>query len=322
MTANAVFIDSPDAKRYKFNLEHPFNPIRLTLARHLLETAGALDETDVLEAAPASEDELHLVHRPDYIEAVQHLSEAQPALEASGRADQYGLSTEDTPYFPGMHEAAAAIAGGSILAADVVMRGQAKHAYHMAGGLHHAFPDRGSGFCVYNDAAVAIAHIRKQYGARVLYIDTDVHHGDGVQWTFYADPEVCTYSIHETGKYLFPGTGFVTERGTDAGFGMSVNVPMEPYTEDDSWLESFRETVERAAAVFRPDVIVSQHGCDAHAFDPLSHIHCSMRIYQAMPMIIHDLAHRYADGRWIALGGGGYDIWRVVPRPGRASGSL
>ncbi|NBD26394.1 acetoin utilization protein AcuC [Paenibacillus glycinis] len=314
MTANAVFIDSPDAKRYKFNQEHPFNPIRLTLARHLLETAGALNETDILEAAPASEAELGLVHRPDYIEAVQHLSLAQPAHEAAGRADQYGLSTEDTPYFPGVHEAAAAIAGGSILAADVVMRGQAKHAYHMAGGLHHAFPDRGSGFCVYNDAAVAIAHIRKQYGARVLYIDTDVHHGDGVQWTFYADPEVCTYSIHETGKYLFPGTGFVSERGTDAGFGMSVNVPMEPYTEDDSWLESFRATVERAAEVFRPDVIVSQHGCDAHAYDPLSHIHCSMRIYQAMPMIIHDLAHRYADGRWIALGGGGYDIWRVVPR--------
>ena len=159
MTAKAVFIDSPDAKRYKFNLEHPFNPIRLTLAPASAGNRRRLERDRVLEAAPASDDVLHLVHRPDYIEAVQHLSEAQPALEASGRADQYGLSTEDTPYFPGMHEAAAAIAGGSILAADVVMRGQAKHAYHMAGGLHHAFPDRGSGFCVYNDVAIAIAHI-------------------------------------------------------------------------------------------------------------------------------------------------------------------
>lgn len=314
MTANAVYIYSPDAERYKFNQEHPFNPIRLTLARHLLEAAGALDPADILQASPAGEELLQLVHRPDYLETVRKLSMPHPEGSAVAQAGKFGLSTEDTPYFPGMHEAAAAIAGGSALAADVVMRGEVLHAYHMAGGLHHAFPDRGSGFCVYNDAAVAIAHIRKQYGARVLYIDTDVHHGDGVQWTFYADPDVCTYSIHETGKYLFPGTGFVTERGMDAGFGTSINVPMEPYTEDDSWLESFRLTVERTAAYFKPDVIVSQHGCDAHAFDPLSHIHCSMRIYQAMPAIIHELAHAHTGGKWIALGGGGYDIWRVVPR--------
>ncbi|QHW35344.1 acetoin utilization protein AcuC [Paenibacillus rhizovicinus] len=314
MTANAVYIYSPEAERYKFNLEHPFNPIRLSLAKHLLESAGALDPAYMMQASMADDELLQLVHRPDYIETVRSLSVPTPDRDAVAKADKYGLSTEDTPYFPGMHEAAAGIAGGSVLAADVVMNGQARHAYHMAGGLHHAFPDRGSGFCVYNDAAIAIAHIRQQYGARVLYIDTDVHHGDGVQWTFYADPEVCTYSIHETGKYLFPGTGFVTERGMDAGFGTSINVPLEPYTEDDSWLESFRSTVERAAAFFKPDVIVSQHGCDAHAFDPLSHIHCSMRIYQSMPAIIHELAHKHTDGKWIALGGGGYDIWRVVPR--------
>jgi len=184
----------------------------------------------------------------------------------------------------------------------------------MAGGLHHAFPDHGSGFCVYNDAAVAIADIRRRYGARILYIDTDVHHGDGVQWAFYSDPDVMTYSIHETGKFLFPGTGFTHERGNAEAFGSAVNVPMEPYTEDDSWLEAFRDTVHRAAAAFRPDLIISQHGCDAHAFDPLSHIHCSMRTYAEMPRIVHELAHAYAGGRWVAVGGGGYDIWRVVPR--------
>ncbi|MFC4809995.1 acetoin utilization protein AcuC [Paenibacillus sp. GCM10023250] len=314
MTANAAFIYSPEAKRYKFNQEHPFNPIRLTLAKHLLEAAGALKDEQMLIASPAGEDLLKHVHRDDYIDAVRRLGSPRPIPADVAAADKFGLGTEDTPYFPGMHEAAAAIVGGSVLAADAVMDGRARHAYHMAGGLHHAFPDRGAGFCVYNDAAIAIAHIRKRYGARVLYIDTDVHHGDGVQWSFYADPDVCTYSIHETGKYLFPGTGFVHERGADAGFGTSINVPMEPYTEDDSWLDSFRATVSRAAEYFKPDVIVSQHGCDAHAYDPLSHIHCSMRIYQAMPAIIHELAHQYADGRWIALGGGGYDIWRVVPR--------
>ncbi|MBM7563551.1 acetoin utilization protein AcuC [Paenibacillus sacheonensis] len=314
MAAKAVYIHSPDAERYKFNQEHPFNPIRLALARHLLEAAGALEPDQIVQAGFAGDDMLQLVHRADYVEAVRSLSVSSPAPAVAAKADSYGLGTEDTPYFPGMHEAAAAIVGGSVLAADIVMSGQAEHAYHMAGGLHHAFPDRGSGFCVYNDAAIAIAHIRKQYGARVLYIDTDVHHGDGVQWTFYADPDVCTYSIHETGKYLFPGTGFVSERGMDAGFGMAINLPLEPYTEDDSWLESFRLTIERAADVFKPDVIISQHGCDAHAFDPLSHIHCSMRIYQTMPLIIRELARTHTNGRWIALGGGGYDIWQVVPR--------
>ncbi|SEM75158.1 acetoin utilization protein AcuC [Paenibacillus sp. OV219] len=314
MTDNAVYIHHQDASRYKFNKDHPFDPMRLTLTHSLLQSANALNDSQYRHPAAADDELLKLVHRPDYIDAVRMLSADKPDAEAIKRAELYGLNTDDTPYFPGMHEATASIVGGSVMAADLVMSGQAKHAYHMAGGLHHAFPDRGAGFCVYNDAAIAIAHIRKQYGARVLYIDTDVHHGDGVQWTFYADPDVCTYSIHETGKYLFPGTGFVAERGIDAGYGTTINVPVEPYTEDESWLASFATTIEKVTQVFKPDVIVSQHGCDAHAYDPLSHIHCSMRIYQAMPALIHQLAHRYTDGRWIAVGGGGYDIWRVVPR--------
>jgi acetoin utilization protein AcuC len=314
MTANAEFVFHPDETGYKFNEDHPFNPERLTLAIDLLQKAGALQPHQGTVYAPASADLLALVHREDYVEAVKALSAARPDFGLIKDAERYGLGTEDTPYFPGMHDAASLIVGGSIMAAETVMSGKALHAYHMGGGLHHAFPERGSGFCVYNDAAVAIAEIRRRYGAKVLYIDTDVHHGDGVQWSFYADPDVFTYSIHETGKFLFPGTGFVHERGTAEGFGATCNVPMEPYTEDESWLECFRETVERAARAFQPDVIVSQHGCDAHAFDPLSHIHCSMRIYSEMPAVIHDLAHRYTGGKWIALGGGGYDIWRVVPR--------
>ncbi|WP_274650473.1 acetoin utilization protein AcuC [Paenibacillus humicola] len=314
MTDHAAFIRHPGAARYKFNDNHPFHPMRLTLAESLLEISGALRNEQVAAADLDGGPLLVTVHRDDYIELVKALSGESPVPAAVRKASGYGLGTGDTPYFPGMHAAAAAIAAGSAAAADTVMSGRALHAYHMAGGLHHAFPDRGSGFCVYNDASIAITRIRLTHGARVMYIDTDVHHGDGVQWTFYHDPDVLTYSIHETGKYLFPGTGFVHERGADQGFGTAINVPLEPYTEDDSWLECFAQTVEKAAAAFKPDVIVSQHGCDAHANDPLSHIHCSMRIYRDIPAIVHRLAHRYAGGRWIALGGGGYDIWRVVPR--------
>lgn len=312
---NAIFVHHSDSTRYQFGDEHPFSPIRMTLTMDLLQAAGALhDEQITTPSITADQALLSLIHREDYISAVERLSLDKPAVEDTAAAGRYGLDTEDTPFFPGMHDAAAAITAGSVQAAELVMSGAATHAYHMAGGLHHAFPDRGSGFCVYNDAAVAIQYIRQHYGARVLYIDTDVHHGDGVQWSFYNEPEVCTYSIHETGKFLFPGTGFVHERGADTGFGACFNVPMEPYTEDDSWLESFRSSITKIAEVFKPDIIVSQHGCDAHAYDPLSHIHCSMRIYQEMPVIIHELAHKHSEGRWVALGGGGYDWWRVVPR--------
>lgn len=315
MPSNAIFVHQPDCSLYKFGEEHPFNPIRLTLTVDLLQTLGALPEEQWHETSrQASSQMLALAHREDYIEAVRQLSTQTPALEEQDSSGQFGLDTEDTPFFPGMHDAAAAIVAGSVEAAEQVMSGQTLHAYHMAGGLHHAFPERGSGFCVYNDAAVAIKHLRETYNARVLYIDTDVHHGDGVQWIFYNDPDVCTYSIHETGKFLFPGTGYVYEKGTDAGVGTCFNLPMEPYTEDDSWLECFRSSITKVAAAFRPDIIISQHGCDAHAYDPLSHVHCSMRIYSEMPAIIHELAHTFAGGKWVALGGGGYDLWRVVPR--------
>ncbi|MNS39240.1 Acetoin utilization protein AcuC [compost metagenome] len=213
-----------------------------------------------------------------------------------------------------MHEASSYIAGGTLTAVKAVMSGSATHALHLGGGLHHALLAKAAGFCVYNDAAVAISYVREKYKARVLYIDTDVHHGDGVQWSFYSDPEVCTYSIHETGKYLFPGTGFVNERGEHLGYGSAVNLPLQPYTEDDSWMECFTESIRRVAAYFKPDLIISQHGCDAHAMDPLSHMHCSMNIYNRMPELIHELAHTYCGGKWVAVGGGGYDIWKVVPR--------
>jgi acetoin utilization protein AcuC len=316
MNPRAYWIDCSGSRKYRFHDGHPFHPVRLELTESLLRSFGALTDSQIrTSTADQAETGVGLVHRPDYIRAVQALSAERPPAEAVALAERYGLEEGgDTPYFPGMHDSAAAVVGGSLAAAELVMSGRAEHALHLGGGLHHAFAGRGAGFCVYNDAAAAIRWIHREYGAKVLYIDTDVHHGDGVQWLFYTDPDVFTFSIHETGKYLFPGTGFHYERGDSTGYGACLNVPLEPYTEDDSWLECFRLALERVVRAFRPDVIVSQHGCDAHAYDPLAHIHCSMRIYREIPRLIHELAHAHAGGRWVALGGGGYDHWRVVPR--------
>ncbi|WP_239626653.1 acetoin utilization protein AcuC [Paenibacillus sp. H1-7] len=314
MTTSSLFIYDERETGYRFQADHPFNQERLRLTVDLLRKLGALPESAVRAPQHATDEQLLAVHSADYIEAVKALSQDQPDEEWLSRVEKYGFDSEDTPYFPRMHEITSLLVGGSVKAVDEVMSGQTEHALHLGGGLHHALRNKAAGFCIYNDASVAIQHARHRYGARVLYIDTDVHHGDGVQWSFYSEPDVCTLSIHETGKYLFPGTGAVNERGEGTAFGTCINIPVEPYTEDDSWLECLEEVLDRVAAHFQPDLIVSQHGCDAHAYDPLSHVHCSMDIYKAMPRLIHRLAHQYSGGRWVALGGGGYDFWRVVPR--------
>ena len=184
----------------------------------------------------------------------------------------------------------------------------------MGGGLHHGFRGKASGFCIYNDSSIAMKYIQKKYGLRVLYIDTDAHHGDGVQWSFYDDPNVCTISLHETGRYLFPGTGAVNERGQGNGYSYSFNVPLDAFTEDESFLESYRTVVKEVAAYFKPDIILTQNGADAHYYDPLTHLCATMNIYREIPKLAHEIANEYCDGRWIAVGGGGYDHWRVVPR--------
>lgn len=314
MSGRSLFVNHEMAGNYRFHDQHPFHPIRLELTLDLLSNVGALSPEQMLRSRPVEEVELEWVHQPAYIEAVRTLSLPSPNPEALRLAEKYGLLDDDTPYFVGMHQAASYVVGGTITAVDAVLSGRSDHALHLGGGLHHALSGKAAGFCVYNDASVAIEYARRQYGARVLYVDTDVHHGDGVQWSFYSDPDVCTYSIHETGKYLFPGTGFVTERGEHHGYGACVNIPLQPYTEDASWMECFEQSISRLTDYFKPDLILSLHGCDAHALDPLSHMHCSMNIYNRMPQILHELSHTYCEGRWVAVGGGGYDNWRVVPR--------
>lgn len=316
--SKSLFIHPALANSYQFQKDHPFHPIRYELTISLLEEIGALNRSDIVEPSPEqlsiAESLLPLGHRLDYIEVVKQLSSSTPDLAYIDIAGQYGLHADETPFFRNMHHAATSIVAGTVMAVEAVVTNQFEHVYHMAGGLHHAFENRASGFCIYNDAVIAIKYIQQKYPIKVLYIDTDVHHGDGVQFSFYSDPNVCTYSIHETGKYLFPGTGYHYEKGHDLGYGTCFNMPLDPYTEDESWLECFQQTLTAIIEHYKPDLIISQHGCDAHALDPLSHLHCSIRIYEQIPHIIHQLAHQFCQGKWVALGGGGYDLWRVVPR--------
>ena len=294
---------------YDFGRDHPMDPVRLALTRSLVGALGLDREVRVVAAKAAGESTLRLVHREDYIAAVRAAS-ADPAA-----ADQsYGLGTVDDPAFAGMHEVSALIAGQSVGAAEAVWRGDAAHAVNFAGGLHHAMPGAASGFCVYNDAALAIARLLELGAERVAYVDVDVHHGDGVQAAFWEDPRVLTVSLHEHPRTLFPQTGWPEETGADSAEGSAVYVALPAGTGDAGWVRAFHSVVPELLADFRPQVLVTQHGADTHFEDPLAHLAVSLDAQRAVQVACHELAHEYADGRWVALGGGGYAVVEVVPR--------
>ncbi|GGL36427.1 acetoin utilization protein AcuC [Planomonospora parontospora] len=290
---------------YDFGPGHPLAPVRVELTMALARELGVLDAVELAGCAPATDDELALVHRRDYIEAVRRVS-------ATGRPDRAaGLGTEDNPAFAGVHEASALIAGATLAAARAVWTGEAEHAANVAGGLHHAMPGTASGFCVYNDPAVAIGWLLSQGASRVAYVDVDVHHGDGVQAMFHDDPRVLTVSLHESPRTLFPGTGFPHETGAE---GTAVNVALPAGCGDAGWLRAFHAVVPPLLREFAPEVLVTQHGCDSHALDPLAHLMLSLDGQRTAYAALHELAHETAGGRWIVTGGGGYELVQVVPR--------
>jgi len=312
VTGKAVIVHDAALESYGFGGEHPFNPLRLRLTLELCRDLGLLEDYPLTPSEPATDADLTTVHSLTYVRMVQQAGRGAARLL---RLPDYGLGSGDNPVFPDMHEACARVVGGVLESCRLVMGGDAAHAMCISGGLHHALRSQASGFCVYNDAGVAIARLKEERpGIKVAYVDTDAHHGDGVQWMFFEDPDVLTVSIHESGRYLFPGTGEVQEKGTGEGKGYSVNVPLLPYTDDDSFISTFEAVVPEALRLFEPDLIISQNGCDAHKLDPLTHLSATTRLYEHVPAAIHDLAHELCEGRWVATGGGGYDIWRVVPR--------
>jgi acetoin utilization protein AcuC len=299
-----LLVFGPRSLDYDFGPGHPLTPRRFGPGIDLLRSVGAEPS---IAPEPATDEALEALHSPAYVDMVKRFS-ADP-----DRPPAMGIGISDNPAFPGMHAAGAAVADGSLRAMEAILRGDAEHALHPGGGLHHAMAAKAWGFCIYNDPALAIARARAA-GLRVLYVDLDTHHGDGVEALFAADPGVLTLSFHESGFYLFPGTGFVDDLGEGAGVGSAVNVPLEPYTGEAAWLAAVRALVPSLAATFGPDVIVSQHGADTHAWDPLAHLRVTTTAMGSAARLVDEVAHRWAGGRWLATGGGGYDAYRVVPR--------
>ena len=303
MSCTAAVVWDEGYLAYDFG-DHPLNPIRLDLTIRLARELGVLDAVTVIAPTPATETQLLTVHDAEYLAAVRR---AAPD-------PRYGLGTSDDPVFAGMYDASALVAGGSALAAGTVWDGGVEHAVNIAGGLHHAMRDHASGFCILNDVVLGIRTLLDRGASKVAYVDVDVHHGDGVQAAFYDDPRVLTISLHQDPRTLFPGTGLPTEIGQGDAEGTKLNVALPPGTDDAGWLRAFRAVVPGAVRAFRPDVLVTQCGCDTHHDDPLANLDLTVDGQRSAIGELHALAHEVAGGRWLAFGGGGYGLMRCVPR--------
>jgi acetoin utilization protein AcuC len=300
---------SPELLRYDFGAGHPMAPARLDLTMRLVAELGLLSSgsLEVVDPAPAGDDVVGSVHDPAYVAAVKHAA-------ATGEPDlARGLGTEDDPVFPAMHEAAARLVGASVAAADAVWSGQVPHALNIAGGMHHAQRAAASGFCIYNDAAAAVQRLLDAGARRVAYVDLDAHHGDGVEAIFWDDPRVLTFSVHQDGHTLFPGTGNPSDVGGRGARGSAVNVALPPRTDSARWLRAVDAVLPAVLRAFEPDAIVSQHGTDAHGNDPLTDLSVGIDAQRTAARWVHELGHELCEGRWVALGGGGYAVVDVVP---------
>lgn len=308
----ALVVVDDIAKAYDFGPSHPLRPERVLLTYERIRGLGLIGSAaEEIPARVATVDEIRAVHDRDFVRVVQEIdSGALP--ESAGF--EFGLGTSDDPIFDGMHRASSAVCGASLAAAESVVSARFSRAFNPAGGLHHARKREASGFCIYNDPAVAIAKILELEPTwRVMYLDVDVHHGDGVQWIFFDEPRVLTLSLHESGHYLYPGTGFEDEIGTGEARGTSANIPLLPYTGDDDYLYALRATLPSLAQAFRPDVLVTQLGADTHWGDPLASLALTLPAYPEIARIIAEVVDAHCGGRWVATGGGGYQATTVVP---------
>ncbi len=290
---------------YDFGPTHPMSPLRVDLTMRLAQELGVAPE--VVAAPIASDDLIATVHDPRMIEAVQRMT-------LGSLDEEHGLGTEDNPTFDHMHLASAHVVGATQEAFRQVWSGESIHSANITGGLHHAMRSKASGFCIYNDIAVGIQWLLDQGATRVAYVDVDVHHGDGVERIFWDDPRVLTISVHETGRMLFPGTGFPNDLGGHDAEGSAVNLALPPGTADAGWLRGFHAVVPPILREWKPEILVTQHGCDSHIEDPLAHLMLTVDGQRAAYLALHDLAHELTGGKWVATGGGGYAVVDVVPR--------
>jgi acetoin utilization protein AcuC len=305
----ATVVFDPTLTEYDFGPSHPMSPVRVDLTMRLATDLGVLDRLRTVPAPMADDDLIATVHTPALIEAVMRAG-ADPV----GFEPAYGLGSEDNPVFHDMHRAASHVVGATTEACRQVWSGESLHSTNITGGLHHAMPDRASGFCIYNDVAIGITWLLANGAKKVAYVDVDVHHGDGVEKIFYDDPRVLTISLHETGQTLFPGTGFPEDAGGPDAAGSAVNVALPPGTADAGWLRAFHAVVPPLLREFGPDILVTQHGCDSHRDDPLADLMLSVDGQRASYLALHELAHEVCDGLWVSTGGGGYALVDVVPR--------
>ncbi len=295
---------SPEYLGYRLSETHPMNPARLDLTMRLAAELGVLDGVETVRPAQPSDGELLRIHTPAYVSAVR---------DPRGRVE-HGLGTDDNPVFEHMHEASAILAGGTLAAARAIAGGTARRAVNIGGGMHHAMPDHAAGFCVYNDCAIAISWLLDNGFDRIAYVDVDVHHGDGVQRAFLGDPRVLTVSIHQHPATLWPNTGWPAETGFGDAEGTAVNLAVLPGTADALWLRAFHAVIPGAVRAFRPQILVTQCGVDSHREDPLADLNLTVDGHRAAFRALRSLAEEVCEGRWLATGGGGYGITRVVPR--------
>lgn len=297
-----ALVYGPACQAYNFGPEHPFTPVRGTMLTELLTQLGAYESVTIPKRAVRAE--IRRLHSETYVAVVEAASSGQ----APSDAVRFGLGTEDVPVFSGMHRATLWVVGGTLTAARLVANGTARRALHLAGGLHHAHRSEASGFCVYNDPAIAITELLQNGFSRIVYLDIDAHHGDGVQGLFYDDPRVLTISLHESGKHNFPGTGFPHETGRDAGTGYAANFPLEPNTDHNGYLEVFDKCIPQLLDSFKPEILVVECGADAHAFDPLARLQLTSHTFEELYHRILALAISHCNGRAVMHLGGGYDL--------------
>ena len=305
MARKTAFIYSDALSQHTLSDTHPMKPVRLRYTHELLEAYGAFDAPNVSLVTPrqATDEEIEWYHTAEYVEAVRRLSDRDDTVDQL----RFNFGPGDNPAYPGIFDAASLSTGATMTAVEFLLSDEVDAAFSISGGLHHAMPSYAYGFCVFNDPVIGIKRLLAE-GLKVAYVDIDCHHGDGVQHAFYDTDAVMTISLHESGAFLFPGTGHTQEIGAGRGRGYSVNLPLYPYTTDEVYMWALREIAMPLLRRFRPDALVTQLGIDSHFRDPITHLALTVQGHAAA---VEELASIGA-AKWLALGGGGYDLQAVA----------